>query len=316
MSILAVFQQTLATVLPVFAMVFVGLGLRRVGWIDARFITSASFLVFKGTLPALLFLAIYDADLEATLNPALLAYFALATIVTYALSWAWARWRVAYADRATYVQGAFRANCGIVGLALAAGMYGDYGLSLAGLLLIIVTLTYNPLAVLVLVTYQPGKRADWWSLTQEVLRNPLIMAAVVAIIVVAAGLTLPEWLLQSGHYFASMTLPLALICIGGTLSFAALRRAGSTMLGASILKMLLLPAIATWGAWLLGFSGRELGVLFVFFASPSATSSFIMAKAMGGNEQLAANIVAFTTLLAAFTMTLGVVILRAAGAIA
>ncbi|MDP1007086.1 AEC family transporter, partial [Klebsiella pneumoniae] len=62
-----------------------------------------------------------------------------------------------------------------------------------------------------------------------------------------------------------MTLPLALICIGGTLSLAALRKSGSMALSASLVKMIGLPLVATLGAWLLGFRGPELGILFLYF---------------------------------------------------
>src|SRR5690606_41660222 len=113
-------------------MLFLGVLLRRLGWIDAAFINTASSLVFKGTLPALLFLAILRADLSAALRPGLLIYFTLATVAGFLLAWGWALWRCPRADRGVYVQGAFRGNNGIVGLALASSLYGDIGLSLGG----------------------------------------------------------------------------------------------------------------------------------------------------------------------------------------
>jgi predicted permease len=61
-----------------------------------------------------------------------------------------------------------------------------------------------------------------------------------------------------------------------------------------------------------GFKGPELGLMFLFFASPTATSSFVMVKALGGNDRLAANIVAMTTLMASVTVTVGVFILKGA----
>lgn len=50
-TVIEIFLQTLATTLPVFAMVFIGLGLRKLGWIDSAFVNTASALVFKATLP-------------------------------------------------------------------------------------------------------------------------------------------------------------------------------------------------------------------------------------------------------------------------
>ncbi|MFW3616734.1 AEC family transporter [Billgrantia antri] len=313
MSLLDLFFATLEITLPVFAMVFLGLGLKRLGWIDHAFVTTASQLVFRATMPTLIFLSIIKADLDATLNPGMLGYFALATLASFLLSWGWAILRVPHAERGVYVQGAFRGNCGIVGLALAAGMYGDYGLSAGGLLLGVVILTYNAFSVVVLATYQKGKRTDWRSIAGHILRNPLILAVVVAVPVAALELRLPGWLMTSGQYFASLTLPLALICIGATLSLGSIRASGGLATGASLIKMVSLPLGATLGAWLFGFEGRELGVLFLFFASPTAAASFVMVKAMGGNAALAANIIALTTLLASLTVTGGVFALKVIG---
>ena len=72
--------QTLSVTAPVFAMLFLGVALKRLGWIDAAFVYTASALVFRGTMPTLLFISIIKADLTAALQPALLLYFVLATI--------------------------------------------------------------------------------------------------------------------------------------------------------------------------------------------------------------------------------------------
>ncbi|HSH57113.1 MAG TPA: AEC family transporter [Halomonas sp.] len=315
MEVLTIFQATLEITLPVFAMVFIGLGLKRARWIDAAFVTTASQLVFKATLPTLIFLSLIRADLEATLNPRLLGVFALITLGSFLLAWGWARLRIPLVDRGSYIQGAFRGNCGIVGLALAAGMYGDYGLSAGGLLLGVVILTYNAFSVIALAYYQEGVTTDWRQMLIQIGRNPLILAVALAVPVAVLGLELPEWVITSGEYFASMTLPLALICVGATLSFSALQASGSVALSASLMKMVVIPVLATTTAWLAGFEGRELGVMFLFFSSPTAAAAFVMARAMGGNALLTANIIALTTLMASITITLGVFGLQIIGLI-
>src|SRR5690554_5678095 len=315
MSLYSLFVSTLEITLPVFVMVFLGLGLKRLGWIDQAFIATASSLVFNATMPTLIFLSIIRADLDATLNPSLLIFFALATLGGFLLSWGWAILRVPYVDRGVYVQASFRGNCGIVGLALAAGMYGEYGLSAGGLLLGVVILTYNVFSVVALATYQEGQRADWRSILAHIARNPLILAVVAAVPIAALELRLPGWLMTSGDYFASLTLPLALICIGATLSLEAIRDSGRLATSASLLKMVTVPILATGAAWLAGFEGRELGVMFLFFASPTAAAAFVMAKAMGGNAVLSANIIALTTLMASLTVTVGAFALKVAGLI-
>ena len=313
MTLLGTFFHTLETTLPVFAMVFIGLGLRRLGWIDTAFINTASALVFRATLPTLVFLSIVRADLDTTLNPSLLGFFVVATVASFLFCWLWALRAVPVIDRGVYVQGAFRGNCGIVGLALAASLYGDYGLSAGGLLLGVVIISYNALSVIVLTTYQPGQAGSWNRILGDIVRNPLILAVVIAVPFAWSGLELPTWLMTSGDYFASLTLPLALMCIGGTLSLSAMRNDRKLAISASVMKMVTLPVLCTLVAWLAGFEGRELGLMFLFFASPTAAASFVMVKALGGNDRLAANIVALTTLMASVTVTAGVFALRTAG---
>ena len=316
MTLLGTFLHTLETTLPVFAMVFIGLGLRRLGWIDATFINTASALVFRATLPTLVFISIVRADLDTALNPALLGFFVVATLFSFMFCWLWALRAVAVADRGVYVQGAFRGNCGIVGLALAASLYGDYGLSAGGLLLGVVIITYNILSVIVLTTYQSTQTpqtANWGRILGDILHNPLILAVLIALPVAWTGVQLPDWLMTTGDYFASLTLPLALMCIGGTLSLSAMRNDRKLAISASVMKMITLPVLCTVAAWMAGFEGPELGLMFLFFASPTAAASFVMVKAIRGNDRLAANIVALSTLLASVTVTLGVFVLRTTG---
>jgi hypothetical protein len=101
-----------------------------------------------------------------------------------------------------------------------------------------------------------------------------------------------------------------LICIGGTLTLASLRNSSGIAISASLMKMVWLPLLATLGAWLCGFRGADLGILFVYFASPTAAASFVMAKAVGGNHQLAAAIIVITTLAGVVTINVGLFLLQ------
>lgn len=310
---LAIVQQTISVTAPVFSMLFLGVALKRLGLIDAAFINTASALVFRGTLPTLLFLGIVQADLRTALQPALLLYFVLATLGCFLLAWGWAILRCPEADRGIYTQGAFRGNNGIIGLALATSMYGDYGLSVGAVLGGVVILSYNTLSAIVLAIYSPEAKADVWSLTKNILSNPLIIGVLAAIPFAAWQISLPAWLLTSGEYFAQMSLPLALICIGGTLTLESLRESSGMAISSSLMKVLWLPLVATLGAWLWGFRDADLAILFLYFASPTAAASFVMAKAVGGNHQLAAAIIVLTTLATVLTTNLGLFVLQWAG---
>ncbi|MBV7561468.1 AEC family transporter [Pseudomonas sp. sia0905] len=310
---LAVLQQTLAITAPVFSMLFLGVLLKRLRWIDDAFIDTASSLVFRGTMPTLLFLSIINADLSTALKPALIGYFVFATLMCFFIAWSWAIWRCPQADRGIYTQGAFRGNNGIVGLALATSMYGDYGLSVGAVLGGVVILCYNVLSAIVLAIYSPNMKADPWTLCKSIFTNPLIIGVLSAIPFAYWQIPLPHWTMVSAEYFAQMTLPLALICIGGTLSLASLRESSGVAISSSLMKMVWLPLLSTLGAWVVGFRGADLAILFLYFVSPTAASSFVMAKAVNGNYRLAAAIIVITTLAAVVSTNIGLLLLQWAG---
>ncbi|WP_339490226.1 AEC family transporter [Pseudomonas sp. EL_65y_Pfl2_R95] len=306
-------MQTISITAPVFAMLLLGVALKRLRWIDDSFIATASELVFRGTMPTLLFLGIVNADMSKAFQPGLIIYFVLATLVTFTVAWGWAIFRCPEIERGIYTQGAFRGNNGIVGLALATSMYGDYGLAVGSVLAGVVIFCYNILSVLVLAIYSPGAKTDPWTMCKSIVTNPLIIGVAAAIPFSYWQLQLPEWFLASAGYFAHMTLPLALICIGGTLSLASMRQSSRIAIGSSLMKLVWLPVLATIGAWLFGFRDADLAVLFLYFASPTASASYVMARAVNGNYQLAAAIIVMTTLGAVVTINIGLLILKALG---
>ena len=107
-----------------------------------------------------------------------------------------------------------------------------------------------------------------------------------------------------------MTLPLALLCTGASLSLQALRADARNAVISSIGKLIIVPFIITLGGYWLGFRAMDLGILFLMTSSPTAASSYVMTRAMSGNSVLAANIIALTTFGSILVASLGVAILR------
>jgi hypothetical protein len=106
-----------------------------------------------------------------------------------------------------------------------------------------------------------------------------------------------------------MTLPLALLCTGGSLDVGSLKHEKHTTWFSSALKLIFAPLFITVGALLLGYRGIELAMVFLMSSAPTAAASYVMARAMGGNAPLAANIIALTTVCSLITCTLGIFVL-------
>lgn len=311
----AMFIQVFTVTGPVFAMVMLGIVLKRLRLIDEHFMSVASNLSFKALMPTLLFFGILRTDLHMALQPALIGYFYLATLLSFAWAWIWSLRRVPYADRGIYVQGAFRGNCGIVGLALAASQYGDYGLSIGGVLAGLIIVLFNVLSIVVLAFYSPHFDADVKSVIKGLAKNPLILSVLAGLLASWMNIQLPQWVLISADYFSAMTLPLALICVGGSLSMAALIHSGKIALSASLFKVLWTPIVFTLLAAFIGFEGRDLGLLFLFMASPTAAASYVMARSTGSDGRLAANIIAISTVISVVSIMFGLYGLQMTGLI-
>lgn len=296
--------------MPIFLILALGVLLYRIRIINDNFIDVASKLVFNVTLPALLFISISKSDIGQDTDLSLVIYAMAAVTVTYfALEFFLSIWVSDKAERAVLVQGAFRSNMGIIGLAYCVNAYGNGVFSVASVYLGGVTVLFNILSVIGL-SRALGKNTNALSILKGIAKNPLIIAIVAAFLSSLTGLSLPSTLYKAGDYFAQMTLPLALLCAGASLSFSSLKNGMIGALIASVGKLVFIPFVLTFGGYLLGYRGMELGVLFLMSSAPTASASYIMVRAMNGNSALAANIIVITTIASLISTSIGVTLLR------
>lgn len=317
------FLQTLSFALtittPIFLLVVLGIGLRRLRLIDNRFINSASTLVFNVGLPTLLFINIAQTDTTELINPMLVMAGMLATGGIFLLLTVSAPWLVpTFRERGIYIQGSFRGNMGIVGLAFCYNAYGEAGeagIATASIYMAVLTILYNVLSVFILTKTlsQSDSTPLLKTVAKNILKNPIVISIVLALGFSATGWRLHPIPLQSASYISDLTLPLALLCIGGSISLKELRKSSSTSVITVAMKLLIVPLLTVLIVWPFNVSQMDMGIVFLMAAAPTATASYIMVEAMKGNGVLAANIVVITTLGSVVSVSAGIVCLRALG---
>ncbi|MFA0380640.1 AEC family transporter [Vibrio sp. 10N.222.54.A3] len=298
---------------PICLMLFLGVMLKRIGLINDNFIDVASKVVFQVTLPAMLFLSIVQSNHNFSASSALVAFgvianfvFFLFTIFSTKLVFKGSK------DQGVIVQGGFRANTAIIGLAYVANIYGNQGVALAAIYVASLTVLYNIQAVIALTPKGEDTGAKAIKvIAKSITKNPLIIAIFLAVVFYALSIPIPKMVTDAGQYFANMTLPLALLCTGGSLDISSLKQEKLSTWFASSYKLIASPLLITLAAWYLGFEGLDLGLIFLMSAAPTAAASYVMARAMGGNSTLAANIIALTTVVSLITCTLGIFLLTA-----
>jgi malonate transporter and related proteins len=205
---------------PICLMLLLGIALRRTQMMNEGFIDGASKLVFNVALPMLLFTSIAQTDFSQMASPSLILYGIGATLVAFVLLELLAsRLTSDKRLRGILVQGAFRANMGIIGLAYVNNAYGSQGVASVAMYVACLTILFNILAVVTLNrSLSQDKGLQLGKILKDIAQNPLIIGIVAALPFAASDWQVPAVLMKTGHYLAQMTLPVALLCTGATLS--------------------------------------------------------------------------------------------------
>ncbi|WPC76724.1 AEC family transporter [Vibrio porteresiae] len=296
---------------PTCLMLALGVFFKRIELINENFIDVASKVVFQVTLPALLFLSIVQANHDFSNSMSFVIFGVVANIIFFLFStFTTKKFFKNAADQGVIIQGGFRSNSAIVGLAYVANAYGNSGVALAAIYVAATTMLYNIQAVITLTPKGNNSGSQLFKVMLNTLRkNPLIISIVAGLIFYALSIPIPKVISDAGHYFANMTLPLALLCTGGSLDLKAMNKDKGPTWFSSMNKLIFAPIFITLGGVLCGFKGQELGIIFLMSSAPAAAASYVMARAMGGNYTLAANIIAVTTVFSLLTCTIGIFVL-------
>ena len=209
----------------------------------------------------------------------------------------------------TLMQSAFRRNLAYIGIPLLAYSFsesapennGKSPIASAVIVMILTMAVYNILAVIVLQAGSHStKRADWKKLALSIATNPLLVAGLLGLIVPVLGLALPSFVQRALESLGAAAVPIALMCIGGSLATTPLR-GRLWIVTAALLKVVVLPVLVFFLARL---GPAELRVALVLSSCPTAAAAFVMARQMGGDESLASGSIALSTLLSSISLAM------------
>lgn len=302
---------------PIFLVMVLGWGLKQTGMLNDNFVTTANKFNFQVTLPFLLFRDISSVDIKAVFDLNYVLFCALASSVCFWLIWGGTK--LFLKDKSmtgAFVQASFRSSAAVMGLAFIQNLYGQ---SAMGPLMIIGAVPlYNIYSVIVLTfegeqERELDKSAKIREACINILKNPIIISIFVGLVVSLCNLHFPVLIDKTVGNIAQMATPLALVTLGaGFEGRKALAKVKPT-LAASIIKLLLQPALLLPVAAVMGFTGEKMIGILIMLASPTTPSCYIMAKNMKNDGTLTASIVVMTTLMASFTLTAWIFLLRTMG---
>ena len=292
---------------PAAMLIALGWMLRRRQMLPDGFWPPAEWLSYYVLLPALFVHGLATAELGSVPVGRMFIVLVGSVVVTAALVVAARRaFPVGDAGFTSVFQGAVRFN-NYVGVMLATGLYGAEGTALAAVANAAIVPTVNILSVLVFSRYGAA-RPRLSGVLRQVATNPLVVACVIGGLLQASGLGLHPAPAATLKSLGQASLALGLLCVGAALDLGAVRGDAGAVLRASLVKFVMLPAVTIAACLAVGLGGAAGLVAVIFHALPTASSSYILSRQMGGDARLMAGIIAVQTIVAAAVIPAAVLV--------
>lgn len=301
------------TLIPVFAIIMLGLALRRMAVLSEDQWHGVESLVYYVCFPALIIYTLATTDFSSA--PVWTMSIAMAGAITFVSAALYlGRGPVARmigADRPAYTsvfQGATRFNT-YVALAIIGALFGPPGISLAAIGIVIMIPLLNIFCVTFLLVHANEKRPDIAAIARGLYTNPLIVACVAGLIINVSGVPVYQPLVEFGNVLGRATLGLGLMCVGASLRIEDGISIGPRVGLSAAARLIGMPAVMAGLCLALGISGMALSVAVICAAVPTAAASVILARKLGGDASLMARIVTIQTLASALTLPLIIAVL-------
>ena len=288
--------------LEVFLLIALGVLLRRVLIReDAQWIGIERFVYFVG-FPALLIRTLADAPLGSAPIGAVGGALASAVLLMSGICLALRPLlRLDGAAFTSLFQGATRWQT-FVALAVASALYGDSGITLAAVAIAAMIPLLNVINVWALARFAAADRPRGRDVLRAILQNPLIWACIIGLALNAANLTWPAPVAALFDSIGRTSLPLGLLMVGGGLRLDRVLRPRAATFVATGLKLVVMPALAIGLGMLFGAHPTGIAVIACCSAVPTASNAYVLARQMGGDAPLMAEILTVQTIAAAVTL--------------
>ncbi|MGC6412851.1 MAG: AEC family transporter [Candidatus Puniceispirillaceae bacterium] len=266
---------------------------------EESFWQSLSRLCYWVLFPAMLFKTIATSDFsDMAVDKTVIALLTGLFGVTVLIWIAGRQFRLNNADLSSLLQGAFRHN-GFMALSIIAGLYGPKAVELGTLCLATLVPVSNVMSVAILIYL--NKRHEGMDLRRlllkELIRNPLIISIAAGLAAKYMPADLPIFILDTTELLGRGALPALLLAIGAGVHLSAFRSAWRALLLSALAKAVIFPGLMVGSAMVMGLDGLSLIIIMIVGVMPTAVSSYPLARELGGNAKLMAEILSLQTVL-------------------
>ncbi len=279
-----------SSLLPVFALIALGFGLRKGEIVPREQWQGIEYISYWLLFPALLITTLA----RARLSFGELSSFALSLLITTlamsAIVWLLRRplqkiWNVQGPAFTTIFQTSTRWH-GFIALAIIDKLFGAGGLAIIAIAFAVLVPPLNVINILVLATYASRAKTSLHLILGAMLRNPLLWGIFMGIFIKLSGIELPDTIFTTLDLLGSAALGVSLLALGAGLSWKAMKKSGKEVILAVIMRLIVTPAIASLLAIMLGVEGIQFVIVVVAASVPTAVNGYILARTMGGDAEL------------------------------
>ncbi len=199
-------------------------------------------------------------------------------------------------------QGGIRYNS-YVFIALSQSLFGSEGVALSGFFVAYMIILTNIMSVLVMNHYGAGSKKNLSSAVLALAKNPLIIGAVLGVVMNILNIHITGALKQLFLYLANAATPLSLMSVGAGLIISMHIHQMISIFYTTLLKLVAMPLITIALVKYFGASGLPASIAILYSAVPCAGNAYILSRQMGGNHEVMASIITWTTLLSIITLS-------------
>ena len=299
---------------PVFFVLLIGYFAKQRGYIDNNFVDKGTWIVFYLALPFKLFYDVKNARIES-LHPKYVAYILLGVIFIIFISIIIAKTLKIKDKRklSAFVHCAYRSNFVYVGFPILDIIYNGAPSMEHMIVIISFGLTLYNISAIVLLTYYSEaeeKRISILEIIIKILKNPMIAGVVFGAIFNFLHLPVYQGVDRAIEMVAKISTPMSLILIGASLNFESSKSDFRLMFISAFIKTVVAPALLIPIGVKLGFTNMELGIAYVFWATPCAANCFIFTKQMNSDYEFASKVITLSFIMSIITYPVGISIMN------
>jgi hypothetical protein len=299
------------TLFPLLAMMALGYMLKNRGMTSDEFLRTLDRLVYYIFFPVMLFWKTAKPTGPDTSGTGLLLAVLVTVCLASVISYVYIRkTKMADKDVGSFFQASFRFNT-YIGMATVLTVLGEEGVRLFSILIGCLIPVINVFSVCVLIWHSgrtPSMGQRLWLLLRALISNPLIIGCAAGLLLSGTGYRLPAFIDNFLALTASMTLPLALISMGGTLTFSGISRHWPNALAAAAIKLMIMPVTGYIVLMLFSVSDTAFRTGMIYFSLPTSTAIAVLSAQLNSDVELASTAVMVSTLLSFISLSVTLIL--------